>query len=290
MRIFGVGDAVSQRLAELADETAARQRGTRFLGELMPSLYATTALLLVVASLALVYATGVSGLASLGAVILIMLRSLNYGGAVQTSLQTLHELAPYFETLQAEKERYEAAALPRGGDPVGVIGELAFERVWFEYIPGYTVLRDVSFRVPRGEIVGIVGPTGAGKSTLVQLLLRLREPTSGRLLVDRREARDLDLDDWYRTRTFLRARWRRTSPSSVTMCLSPPSREQQSERICTTTCWCFPTGTRRGPGSGAGSSPAVSVSASASPGRSSKSRTSSCSTSRPARSTPSQSR
>src|SRR5207249_2250602 len=51
--------------------------------------------------------------------------------------------------------------------------------------------------------VGIVGPSGSGKSTLVQLLLRLREPTAGRLVSDGRDARRLALDDWYERVSFV---------------------------------------------------------------------------------------
>ena len=54
-----------------------------------------------------------------------------------------------------------------------------------------------------GEIIGIVGPSGSGKSTLIQLLLRLREPTSGRILANGRDVRELDLDDWYRHVSFV---------------------------------------------------------------------------------------
>jgi subfamily B ATP-binding cassette protein MsbA len=72
--------------------------------------------------------------------------------------------------------------------------EIAFENVWFRYgdgsdqqsAPGAPaqVLRDISFTVPRGWAVALVGPSGAGKTTIAELLPRLREPSSGRLLID----------------------------------------------------------------------------------------------------------
>jgi len=203
VRVFGVEGHVRRRLQRLSDQQASQLFRTRFLRLLVPAVYQGTALLVVVAALGVAYAAGASGLESLGAVVLIMLRSLTYGQTVQVSLQTLHESAPYFETLQDEQIRYRTAGLPRGGDPVRGIRELAFEQVSFEYVPGQPVLRDVSFRVSRGEIIGIVGPTGAGKSTLVQLLLRLREPTIGRILANGQDVRALVLDDWYDYVTFV---------------------------------------------------------------------------------------
>ena len=64
-------------------------------------------------------------------------------------------------------------------------GEVIFEHVTFRYrIDGPEVLHDVSFRVPAGQIVGVVGPSGSGKSTLAKLVQRLYTPESGRVIVD----------------------------------------------------------------------------------------------------------
>ena len=64
-------------------------------------------------------------------------------------------------------------------------GDVVFEHVTFRYrIDGPAVLQDVSFRMPAGQIVGIVGPSGSGKSTLTRLVQRLYVPESGRVSVD----------------------------------------------------------------------------------------------------------
>jgi subfamily B ATP-binding cassette protein MsbA len=63
-------------------------------------------------------------------------------------------------------------------------GEIVFERVAFGYEPGVPVLRDVSLTIAPGQHVGVVGPTGSGKSTIVSLLPRFYEPTSGRITID----------------------------------------------------------------------------------------------------------
>jgi ATP-binding cassette, subfamily B, multidrug efflux pump len=77
-------------------------------------------------------------------------------------------------------------------------GYIVFDHVWFAYNPTEAgepdyVLRDVSFEVRPGERVGIVGATGAGKSTLINLLLRFYDVTRGRILVDGVDVREMDL-------------------------------------------------------------------------------------------------
>jgi ATP-binding cassette subfamily B protein len=86
-------------------------------------------------------------------------------------------------------------------DPIeGGGGHIVFDHVWFAYNPTDAgepdwVLRDVSFEVRPGERVGIVGATGAGKSTLINLLLRFYDVSKGRILVDGVDLRKLDLHD-----------------------------------------------------------------------------------------------
>ncbi|GMA51703.1 lipid A ABC transporter permease/ATP-binding protein [Alicyclobacillus contaminans] len=84
-----------------------------------------------------------------------------------------------------------------------VRGEVEFEHVTFAYKSEVPVLRDVSFRVPAGSFVGIVGPTGAGKSSLMSLLIRFYDPTSGRILLDGRDIRDIRQTDLHRAVGFV---------------------------------------------------------------------------------------
>ncbi|MEQ8997359.1 MAG: ABC transporter ATP-binding protein [Coleofasciculus sp. B1-GNL1-01] len=70
-------------------------------------------------------------------------------------------------------------------------GEIRFEDVWFAYKEDDYVLKDLDFTIRPGEKVALVGPTGAGKSSIIRLLCRLYEPTKGRILVDGIDIRDL---------------------------------------------------------------------------------------------------
>jgi ATP-binding cassette subfamily B protein/subfamily B ATP-binding cassette protein MsbA len=70
-------------------------------------------------------------------------------------------------------------------------GHVRYEAVTFGYEPGQPVLKDVSLEARPGEVVAIVGPTGAGKTTLVNLLIRFFDPSSGRVLIDGHDLRAL---------------------------------------------------------------------------------------------------
>ena len=76
---------------------------------------------------------------------------------------------------------------------------IAFENVWFRYPASATddawILKDVSFHVPAGKKVALVGQNGAGKTTIVKLLARLYDPNKGRVLLDGKDLRDYDLAD-----------------------------------------------------------------------------------------------
>ncbi|NNU76891.1 ABC transporter ATP-binding protein [Clostridium estertheticum] len=71
-------------------------------------------------------------------------------------------------------------------------GEIIFENVCFEYEKGNEILKNLTFKVARGETVAIVGPTGSGKSSLVHLLLRLYDYNSGSIKIDGIELKDIE--------------------------------------------------------------------------------------------------
>jgi ATP-binding cassette subfamily B protein len=94
--------------------------------------------------------------------------------------------------------RGAAPSGPRGeltGPASPAPGAIAFEHVTFAYADGEPVLRDVSFRIEAGERVALVGATGAGKTTIVSLLLRFYDVQQGRITIDGVDIRDRDLAD-----------------------------------------------------------------------------------------------
>jgi ATP-binding cassette subfamily B protein len=74
-------------------------------------------------------------------------------------------------------------------------GSIAFDRVTFGYDPYFPVISDVSFEVKPGEMIGVVGHSGAGKTTLVNLLCRFYDVTDGAIRIDGEDIRDLSMDE-----------------------------------------------------------------------------------------------
>jgi subfamily B ATP-binding cassette protein MsbA len=111
-------------------------------------------------------------------------------GAIHNTLKTLE--AP-IDRLEAILHAEETVAAPENPVPLKhpVRGELAFEGIDFEYEAEKSVLKDINVKISGGESVGLVGQSGAGKSTFVNLVLRLYDPVKGRILLDGIDLRDL---------------------------------------------------------------------------------------------------
>ena len=77
-----------------------------------------------------------------------------------------------------------------------LLGEVRFDAVSFEYLPGIPVLRDVSFEAPPGSTTALVGPSGSGKSTLLSLITAFARPTRGRILIDGKDLATLRLREY----------------------------------------------------------------------------------------------
>jgi ABC-type multidrug transport system fused ATPase/permease subunit len=82
---------------------------------------------------------------------------------------------------------------PDATEPAPFKGDITFENVAFGYTVDNKVLGDISFHITSGQLVGVVGPTGSGKSTVISLIPRFYDPSGGRVLIDGRDIRDFKL-------------------------------------------------------------------------------------------------
>lgn len=138
------------------------------------------------------------------AMVLLLYRAVQYGRTLQSNYQAVITQLPYVEKLDEQLARYRAAARPEGDRVLEPpMRSVRFEDVSFSYLPGQPALRDVDLEIRPGEAVGIVGPSGAGKSTVVQLLLGLRPPDNGWVLLNDHAPTEYTHASWARLVTLV---------------------------------------------------------------------------------------
>ena len=132
----------------------------------------------------------------------VLVAFLQYSARFYRPISDMSEKFNVLQTAMASSERIftlldtpvdvQSPARPRQ-PPGPLTGHIVFDHVWFAYQAEDWVLRDVSFEVTPGQRIGLVGATGSGKTTIINLLLRFYDVQRGRILVDGIDIRELDL-------------------------------------------------------------------------------------------------
>ena len=115
---------------------------------------------------------------------------VNSFSELQRSLAAMERV---FEVLALESDKPDA---PDARDAPAVVAELRFDKVEFEYRPGRPVVRDFNVTVPGGSVIALVGRSGAGKTTVTDLVARFHDPTRGRILLNGEDIRGLRLQTY----------------------------------------------------------------------------------------------
>jgi ATP-binding cassette, subfamily B, bacterial len=179
----GVEHAVERSLARDLTSVGREYAAFRFWSSALPYLYQSAALGVVVAGIALLsFVQPTVNLESLGAVVLLLLRSLSAGQALVIANQTLDERRGNLDAVNTALDRFSLNRRIAGSVEPSALGSLTFDDVGFSYDDEAPAVGNLTFEIRTGESIGIIGPSGAGKTTLVQLMLRLRSPTEGKIL------------------------------------------------------------------------------------------------------------
>lgn len=137
---------------------------------------------------------------AIAAIIYLIQRIFIYFQQLQSSLHVLSEGAPYLQALlNLEDETRRNLETEKGAEKFSFENIIEFKNIHFSYGREKKILSGVDFSIKKGETVGLIGSSGSGKTTIVDLILRLFKPTGGRILLDGKDARRIDLADWRRS-------------------------------------------------------------------------------------------
>lgn len=203
LHVFHVQGSAAERLDDRIAAVQIRTRRLAMLSSMTSTIYSGLTFFALLGALGAVSLSDTTNLTSVGAVMLVMLRSLSYGQAAQSSYVGLSNSIPAVDKVIERLECFDNGKRHDGGAPVGSVGQLVVDNITFAYEGDEPALQNVSFTIEPNEIIGVVGPSGGGKSTLVQVLLALRDPQEGQILADGRNTRDFDKAEWARKVTFV---------------------------------------------------------------------------------------
>ena len=137
---------------------------------------------------------------SFGVVVYLIQKLFFYIQSTQTQIQGFNGLIPYMEIVsEYRKDAVANKEISHGPSQFSFNRMLEFKKVKFSYGKERVILSDINFSVKNGEVVGIIGPSGAGKTTIVDLMLRLFSPQSGEILLDDKNISEINLKEWRRS-------------------------------------------------------------------------------------------
>lgn len=146
---------------------------------------------------ALAYTSGDFNLAGFAATIYLIQKIFTYLQSGQASLHSIQELAPFSENITRFKaELAHEQEVATAHEPFVFTQRISFDSVSFAYPERAPVLSNISFDIPKGAVVALIGPSGGGKTTIADLLLRLVEPSGGRIMLDDTPLELIGLQAW----------------------------------------------------------------------------------------------
>jgi ATP-binding cassette subfamily B protein len=196
LRVFDALTPLAEDLTESSRKLAGLRQRSAFINSMVSTVYQYVGMIIVLATLGI--AQNSIDIVKLGTIALLLIRSMSYGSGLQGAYQNVIDGIPYLERLEVMRATYRSRETRDGTHVLESVRTLELDNVTYSYDGQVDAVAGVSAQFHVGEVIGIVGPSGGGKSTLSQLLLRLREPTGGDILVDGQSATDFKLSSWYR--------------------------------------------------------------------------------------------
>ncbi|MFH1822125.1 MAG: ABC transporter ATP-binding protein [Patescibacteria group bacterium] len=161
------------------------------------SLLQPISLIFICVVFALSYKTPGFNFAVLVAVIYLIQKIFTYIQQMQAGLHGFSNAAPYLKSvLNYQEKAKNSKEKIHGQGSFKFNDKLEFREVSFSYYPEKEVLNKIDFSINKGKLVGLIGPSGAGKTTIVDLVLRLFTPNKGTILLDGKDISKISLKEW----------------------------------------------------------------------------------------------
>lgn len=195
-RIYNVTDNRTRSFDELNGEYRNTSTKATFLSSISnPSSRFVNALIYAGVVLSGCYA-GIGGAITVGSLMSLLAYANQFMKPINDLTAVYTELTDSFACLNRIFDYLDSPEIPHEVKPADLpdkkmLFDIEFKNVCFSYVKGRQVLKDISFKVGKGESFAIAGPTGCGKTTLINLLMRYYEPDSGDILINGRSIRDI---------------------------------------------------------------------------------------------------
>jgi ABC-type multidrug transport system fused ATPase/permease subunit len=198
VKAFGRQDLEQEELSEVSKATVEAALKARRVKALLSPIVSVTVSLCTAFVLWRSSSLILKGAMTAGALTVFLSYLTKFFKPVQdlaTMTNTIAQTAVGVERVRAILEANDVIAeRPDARNPQSLQGQIKFENVAFAYNQDAPVLTDVNFEIKAGQMVGVVGPTGGGKSTIVSLIPRFYDPSAGRVSVDGVDIRDYKID------------------------------------------------------------------------------------------------
>jgi subfamily B ATP-binding cassette protein MsbA len=194
VKAFGRQDLAEKELADVSQSTVDASLKARRLKALLSPIVAITVSLCTAVVLWRGSALILAGVMTVGALTVFLSYLSKFFKPVQDLATMTNAIAQAAVAVERIRGILDADTIiperPNAREPQALAGEIEFDHVAFSYDADAPVLTDVSFRIGAGQMVGVVGPTGCGKSTIVSLIPRFYDATAGAVKIDGVDIRD----------------------------------------------------------------------------------------------------
>ncbi|MEQ1787451.1 MAG: ABC transporter ATP-binding protein [Acidimicrobiales bacterium] len=195
LHVFGVQHAAASRLNELSGETARAYGKLKFLQRVVPNVYQQVLLAAIVGIVVVGRVLDVDAV-HFGTAAILAVRSLSYIQQLNASLQIYIETRPFLDELLDSVTENRRRRRARGADRLGPVASVSLRDVGYQYPTGTQALQGIDVELSAGDWLGVIGPSGGGKTTLANLLAGLLTPTTGALQVNGRPIDAYSAESW----------------------------------------------------------------------------------------------